>query len=107
MKIKITHKNTEISDEMRNFIERKCDKLQKFVRIVGEVDVVMKMEKNYRCFSEINLLIRGTVIHGEAEAGELLSSFEEALSKVEKQVKKHRDRIKEHNNHDYDNNRTF
>lgn len=88
----------EISDEMRELIEDKCDKLERFTQIVGEVDIVLKMEKNYRCFAEINIPIRGTVIHGEAEAGDLLSSFEEALDKVEIQIKKRRDKIVEHKN---------
>ena len=98
MKIRITHKNVEISDEMRELIEDKCDKLERFTQIVGEADIVLKMEKNYRCFAEINIPIRGTVIHGEAEAGDLLSSFEEALDKVEIQVKKRRDKIVEYKN---------
>ena len=96
MKIRITHKNAEISDKMRELIEGKCDKLERFAQIVGEVDVVFKMEKDYRCFAEINVPIKGTVIHGEAEVGDLLSSFEEALDKVEIQVKKHKDKIIEH-----------
>ena len=98
MKIRITQKNTEISDETRGLIEEKCDKLERFTQIMGEVDIVFKMEKNYRCFAEINVPIRGTVIHGEAEAGDPLSSFEEALDKVEIQAKKRRDKIVEHKN---------
>ena len=96
MKIKITHKNTELSQQTREFIEEKSNKLQKFVRVTGEVDVVLKKEKEYVFFSEINLPVKGTIIHGEAEAGDVLSSFEEALDRVEKQVKKYREKIVEH-----------
>lgn len=93
MEIRITHKNTELSDEVRNFIEEKCSKLERFVKTVGEVDIVLKMEKDYMYFAEINFPIKGIVIHGEAQHGDLLSSFEEALDKVEKQVKKYRDKL--------------
>jgi putative sigma-54 modulation protein len=96
MKIRITHKNVELSDQMRELIEEKCDKLERFTPIVGEVDIVLKLEKNYRWFAEINVPIRGTVIHGEERRGDLLSSFEEALDKVERQIKKHRDKVVEH-----------
>jgi Ribosome-associated protein Y (PSrp-1) len=61
-----------------------------------EVDIVFKKENNYRWFAEINLPVKGTVIHGEAEAGDLLSSFEESFSKVERQIKKRREKIVEH-----------
>jgi putative sigma-54 modulation protein len=106
MEIRITHKNAEVSEQMREFIEEKCSKLERFAQIVGDVDIVLKMGKEYVCFAEINLPIKGTIIHGEAEAGDVLSSFEEALDKVERQVKKYRDKMVEHKGRDYDNNRT-
>jgi putative sigma-54 modulation protein len=106
MKIRITHKNMEISRQVRELIEEKCNKLERFTPIVGEVGIVFKMEKNYRWLAEINVPVRGTVIHGEAKAEDLLSSFEEALDKVEIQAKKRRDKIIEHKNQNYDYYRT-
>ena len=96
MKIRITHKNMQISQQVRELIEEKCNKLERFTSIVGEVDIVFKTEKNYRWFTEINVPIKGAVIHGEAQTEDLLSSFEEALDKVEIQAKKRRDKIVEH-----------
>ncbi len=96
MEIKITHKKTGISQQVRQLIEEKCAKLEKFAQITGEVDVILKEEKEYVCFAEINLPIKGAIVHAQAQAGDVLSSFEEALSKVEKQVKKHRDKITKH-----------
>lgn len=93
MKVKITHKKTEVSEHLRQLIEEKCAKLERFVRIVGEVDVVLKEEKEYVCFAEINVPIKGNVVHAEAQAGDILSAFEEALNRVEKQVKKYREKI--------------
>jgi len=96
MKIRITHKKLEVSQQVRDLIEEKCAKLERFVKVIGEVDIVLKEEKNYMCFTEINLPIKGSIIHAEAQAGDVLSSFEEALDKVEKQAKKHRDKITKH-----------
>ncbi len=96
METKITHKKTEISQQLRELIEEKCAKLERFIKVTGEVDIVLKEEKEYVCFAEINVPIKGAVIHAEAEAGDILSSFEEALSKAEKQVKKYRDKITKH-----------
>jgi len=93
MEIKITHKKTEVSKQLRQLIEEKCAKLERFVKVIGEVDVVLKEEKEYVCFAEINVPIKGNVIHAEAQAGDALSAFEEALSRVEKQVKKYREKI--------------
>jgi putative sigma-54 modulation protein len=98
MKIRITHKNTEVPQEIHEFIEDKCGKLKKFAPTAEEVDIVFKKEKDYRYFAEINLPVRGAVIHGEAQAGDLFSSFEEALKKVERQIKKRREKIVEHKN---------
>lgn len=96
MKIRITHKNTEISQATREFIEEKCEKLEKFAQIVGEVDVVLKVENHHIWFAEINVPVKGTLIHGEAETDDLISSFEEALSRAERQIKKRRDKIIDH-----------
>lgn len=96
MEIKITHKKTEVSEQLRELIEEKCNKLEKFIKVVGEVDIVLKEEKEYVCFSEITVPIKGTTIHAEAQAGDVLSAFEEALSKIEKQAKKYREKITEH-----------
>ncbi|HIE44358.1 MAG TPA: ribosome-associated translation inhibitor RaiA [Candidatus Omnitrophica bacterium] len=96
MKIRITHKNSPIDEQIRKFIEKKCKNLEKFTPRIEDVDVLVKVEKNYRWFAEINVPIRGGIIHGEAETGNLLSSFEEALNKVERQLKKRRKKIVEH-----------
>lgn len=96
MEIRITHKKTEISQQLRELIEEKCAKLERFIKVTGKVDIVLKEEKEYVCFAEINIPIKGAVIHAEAQAGDILSSFEEALSKAEKQVKKYRDKITKH-----------
>jgi len=96
MEIRITHKRTETSQQLRELIEEKCSKLERFVKVIGEVDIVLKEEKEYVCFAEINLPIKGSIIHAEAQAGDILSAFEEALSRVEKQVKKYRDKITKH-----------
>ena len=96
MEIKITHKKTEVSQQLRELIEEKCAKLERFVKVTGEVDIVLKEEKEYMCSAEINFPIKGATIHAEAQAGDVLSSFEEVLSKAEKQVKKYRDKITKH-----------
>lgn len=96
MEIRITHKKTEISQATRDLIEEKCAKLERFVKVVGEVDIVLKEEKEYVCFAEINFPIKGAVIHAEAQAGDVLSAFEDALSRIEKQIKKHREKTTKH-----------
>ena len=63
MKIKITHGKLDISQQVRSMIEEKCAKLERFVKVTGEVDIVLKEEKDYMCFAEINLPVKGTVIH--------------------------------------------
>jgi putative sigma-54 modulation protein len=97
MKIRITHKGIKLSEKTREFIEEKCEKLERFSQIVGEVGVILKVESSYIWFAEINVPIKGTLIHGEAKTDDLLSSFEEALSRVERQMKKRRDKIVDHN----------
>ncbi len=95
MKIKITRKKAEVSQQIQNLIEEKCAKLEKFVKVAEEVDIIFKEEKE-SVFAEINFPIKGAVIHAEAEAGDVLSAFEDALDKIEKQVKKHRGKITKH-----------
>ena len=102
MEIKITHKNVDIPEQVREFIEDRCSKFKKFAPAADEVDVVFKKE-DYRCFAEINLPVRGTVIHGEAESEDILSSFEEAFGRVERQVKKRREKTVEHKGANHDN----
>lgn len=96
MEIKITHRKLDVSQQLRDLIEEKCAKLERFVKAIGEVDIVLKEEKDYVCFAEINLPVKGAIIHAEAQAGDVLSAFEDALNKIEKQVKKHRDKITKH-----------
>jgi len=95
MRINLTKKNTQITETMYSFIRERLEKLQKFTLQIDEADVVIKLEK-YRWFTEINIPVKGSLIHAEAETEDFRSSFEKALEKVERQIKKRRGKITHH-----------
>jgi putative sigma-54 modulation protein len=95
MQIKITGRNVEITDGIRDHIYEKLEHaLTPFPR-VEMVHVVLELEK-YRHFAE--LVVQGNHIHveGKAESDDMYISLDDAIAKAEKQLRKLRDKVQDH-----------
>lgn len=85
----------KISEDLYKFIKEKLVKLNKYLRKILYIDIIIKFERK-KYFTEINTSADGLITHAEAEGNDPYISVEKVIDKVVKQVKRYKEKIKSH-----------
>ena len=94
MKITVTGRKIEITDGIRDHLEKKMSKTIHELDDDVDVHVALAVEK-HRHFAEITIKAPGFSIHSEEETNDLYNAMDNALVKIERQLRKHKDRAKD------------
>ncbi len=92
MRILISGKNIEVSDYLRNLVEKKVGKLERYFPQNTEAKVTMAVERN-RHIVEVTIAYDGGLIRAEEVTGDMYASMDNVLDKLEKQILRHRTRL--------------
>jgi len=93
MRIEITSKSFEITDNVREYVEERLNKLTRYFDRLIECHVILKVERFIYDF-EITLHGNGFDLFAEARAEDLFAAFDAAAGKMERQVRKHKDKVR-------------
>lgn len=94
MQIVITGKHLEVTDAMRNYIDKKIGKLEKYFRREDDwANVVLGMERG-QFFTEVSIGGSGTIIYASACTPDMYASIDEVVEKLKKQIKKFKEKLK-------------
>ena len=98
MPVRITAKNTKVSDRTREHIENACARLCKFYDRIIDCEVVVEKCGHHTTAVEFKVKVphQTLVATATSEGDNLYRSIDEASEKVEAQVKKHHDKRVEH-----------
>ncbi len=88
MKIEITSKNYDISQNLKDIIEKKVKKLDKYFTDTASVKVNCRKENNL-CKLELNVRSKGLFYRAEVTGDNMYENIDLALPKVEKQIVKY------------------
>jgi putative sigma-54 modulation protein len=98
MRVEITSKSLEVTDAMRDHVEKKIIKLKRYFDGVLDCHVVIRVERFiYTC--EITLHGQGFDFFSEGHAEEVYAALDAAADKMETQVRKMKDKIKAKRGH--------
>jgi putative sigma-54 modulation protein len=92
MRISITSRNVEVSDSLKNLIEKKVQKLGRYFREDTEALVSLNLEKN-RHIMEITVYFDGIVIRAEDHSSDMYTTLDNVLRKLERRIRKYRTRL--------------
>jgi len=95
MKINITGRHLEVTPALKDYIERKSEKIKYFFEHVLDVHVILQVLKNLHKI-EITLNSEGKTFYCEADSTDMYSSIDLAFDKLERQVKKFKEKIMNH-----------
>ena len=87
MNIKVTGKNIEITDSIREYIEKRVERLEKFEGKNTEINVVCSVEREDQIV-EIQISHDGEFIRVEEKNQDLYASVDLAIDRVERQLRK-------------------
>lgn len=92
MKFMISGKNIALTDALKDTVERKLGKLDKYFTPEAEAQVTLGVQKN-RHIIEVTIPFNGIILRGEEATEDMYSSIDNVLEKIEKQIRKHRTKL--------------
>ena len=98
MKIIITGRNVDLTDAVKNRVNEKLSKLDKFFTNETTATVVLKKE-NGKDVAEINIPVKGNLLRVSEKQENLFASIDTAADKIERQIKKYRTKIRDNKIH--------
>ena len=98
MKIIITGKNVSLTDAIKERINSKLSKLDKFFTNEITATVTLKKE-NGKDVSEINIPVKGNLLRVSERQDNLFSAIDTATDKLERQIRKYRTKIRDNKIH--------
>lgn len=96
MNIKVTGKNIEITDAIRQYVEDKADRLQKFENANTELNVVCSIEREEQIV-ELQLSHNGDFTKIEERNNDLYASIDLAMDRLERQMRKEKEKKEDRN----------
>lgn len=96
MQVSVTCRHGSVTDDVRDHITRKSEKLLTFFERVSEIDVTIDFGKDR---VRVEILVdtehrHNFVAHDDGE--DVPSTFDRALHKMEQQVKKYKEKLQDH-----------
>jgi putative sigma-54 modulation protein len=88
MHITVTGRHFEVTEALRQHIDTKMQKMERFLGGITDVHVVLSVEK-YRHSAEMTLLqANGNTLRSLEETHDMYESVDKAIEKIEKQARK-------------------
>lgn len=92
MKIIVQGRNVEVTSALRDYVEKRVGKLEKYIDEIDEVQATLLVEKD-RHVVEVTIPLNGIILRGEEETADMYSSIDLVVEKLEKQIEKYKTRI--------------
>ncbi|MBQ1527387.1 MAG: ribosome-associated translation inhibitor RaiA [Lachnospiraceae bacterium] len=92
MKFVIVGKNMEVTDNLKEAVEEKIGKLERYFTPDTEAKVTMSVEKD-RQKIEVTIPVKGTIIRSEQVSNDMYVSIDLVEEIIERQLKKYKNKI--------------
>lgn len=97
MEIAIRGKNIELTESLKEYIDDKVGRLDRYFDSINGVDVTLTVERNRSIENtqraEVTMRVNGTVIRAEEATVSMYSSIDIVVEKLERQLKKYKSKI--------------
>ncbi len=96
MRIAIKGRNTPVSDDLREHVERRFEKIAKQVSPLAECEVEVREERNPAIadsqIAEVTLYLKGVTLRAQDASRDMRHSVNLCADELARQVKRHRDK---------------
>jgi putative sigma-54 modulation protein len=96
MRIEIKGRNVAVADELKERIEKRCEKVARQVSPLAIMDVELSEERNPSIkegqIAECTLRLKGVTLRSRSAATTMTAAVNEAADELARQVKRHREK---------------
>ncbi len=93
MQVAVRARNMEVTNALRDYVEKKVGKIEKYIDSPVSAQVNMYVERG-RHIVEVTAALNGLILRGEEATGDMYASIDLVADKLEKQVIKYKARFK-------------
>lgn len=102
MNLMITGHHVDVSQALRDYVENKMERVVRHFDQIIDIAVILGIErpseKDKRQRAEVNMRLKGNVIHVEHFAEDLYAAIDGLVDKLDRQVLKHKSKVQGHQN---------
>ena len=95
MNLTITGRHFDVTPALKNYVEEKLGKLQRYASDIISIHVILEMEK-HTAVAEINLAMKRYHINVKERSEDMYAAIDKAFDVVKNQLLRHEQKIKSH-----------
>lgn len=99
MKVTVYAKNIELTDALKEIVEKKISKLSKYFNPGVEAKATLSVEKNKQTI-EVMIPFNGIYLRGEESTDDMYKSIDLVEAKIERQIRKQRTKLSKKKSYD-------
>jgi putative sigma-54 modulation protein len=92
MKVQVRGRNIEVTGALKDYVEKRLGKLDKYLDNLGDAQVTLAVVKDSHRI-EVTIPINGMILRGEEATGDMYASTDMVVEKLEKQIEKYKGRL--------------
>ncbi|MGD0230648.1 MAG: ribosome-associated translation inhibitor RaiA [Syntrophorhabdales bacterium] len=96
MDITISFRHIESDDSLKEYVEEKLSRLQKYVENPLDLHVVLSLERKYRQRVDVMFTLNGVVINAHEVMGDMHAAVDGILDKLETRLSRYRDKVRQY-----------
>lgn len=96
MRITVSAKNMDLTNALKNVVEKKLSKLDRYFDPLVEARATLSVEKNRQTI-EVTIPFGGVVLRGEETNEDMYASIDLVVDKIERQIRKQKTRLARRN----------
>lgn len=95
MQLNVTGHNVDVTAALKDYVERKLDRVTKHSDRVIDVHCILTVEK-LQHKAEATVLLNGTKVYADATDGDMYAAIDALADKLDRRVKKHKEKLADH-----------
>jgi putative sigma-54 modulation protein len=96
MEVSIFARNMEVTPRLGEYVERKVEKLDRYLPSIDEARVDLTIENtrsaSHRQVAQLTVRVRGTILRAEERTGDMFASIDAVLDKMYRQIARYKGR---------------
>ncbi|WP_347489204.1 ribosome-associated translation inhibitor RaiA [Desulfoscipio sp. XC116] len=92
MRVLVRGRNVDVTDALKDYVEKRVGKLDKFLDGANEATVILVVEGDSHKV-EVTVPFNGMILRGEEATGDMYSSIDLIVDKLEKQIEKYKGKL--------------
>lgn len=92
MEFIIRGKNFPVTDSLRQYVEKRLGKMERFLEGVDEIQVNLSLARDNHVV-EVTIPLNGYLLRGEESTGDMYGSIDRVVEKLEKQIAKYKTKL--------------